>query len=380
MNTVRKFKPRSSDTVYLCLLDLYNARVNPSFFESVSQHTIRDCIVENDIPKSHLLYLHNQLVSNSSNAKAQPYVSEEYARDWIYDSNKILRYRESLRDKRLRRTTKPSFSSLNKLLKPLSKPLLELFEEERLHIEGKPIRIEIRGERACDKIYFRASDIQRHLQKHRTASSRNVYGTVVHPNSDYGVNTHYVLLMCEDEHGFAHIDLYLTYFGVVKLLMGTNSRYASSFQSWAIEVLFGSSKTSILQDICNVLKHAVEPVACVYLFRIGTVEEILRFNDRKIEAVNLEGYDQGEIVYKYGVTDNFAQRVKEHARSYARMSANFSIQTFKPVHPSIVEPLKELLGTFFKDEALRIQDVKHTELVVIPTTKMSAVFNMYARC
>lgn len=376
MKTVRTFKPRSSDTVYLCLLDLYNTRVNPSFFESVSQHTLRDSIVENDIPKSHLLYLHNRLVSNSSNAKAQPYVSEEYARDWIYDSNKILRYRESLRDKRWRRT----FSSLNKLLKPLSKPLLELFEEEQLHIEGKRIHIEIRGERACDKIYFRASDIQRRLQKHRVASSRNVYGTVVHPNSDYGVNTHYVLLMFEDEHGFAHIDLYLTYFGAVKLLMGSNSPYASHFQSWAIEVLFGGSKRSILQDICNVLKHAVEPVACMYLFRIGTVEEILRFNDRKIEAVNLEGYDDREIVYKYGVTHNFAQRVKEHACSYARMSANFSIQTFKPVHPSIVEPLKELLGTFFKDEELRIEDVKHTELVVIPTTKMSAVFNMYARC
>ena len=373
MKTVRKFKPRSSDTVYLCLLDLYNARVNPSFFESVSQHTLRDSIVENDIPKGHLLYLHNRLVSNSSNAKAQPYVSEEYARDWIYDSNKILRYRESLRDK-------PSFSSLNKLLKPLSKPLLELFEQERLHIEGKPIRIEIRGERACDKIYFRASDIQRHLQKHRPASSRNVYGTIVHPNSDYGVNTHYVLLIFEDEHGFSHIDLYLTYFGAVKLLMGTNSPYASHFQRWAIEVLFGGSKRSILQDICNVLKHAVEPVACVYLFRIGTIEEILRFNDRKIEAVNLEGYDDREIVYKYGVTDNFARRVKEHARSYARMSANFSIQTFKPIRPLIVEPLKELLGAFFKDEGLRIDDVKHTELVVIPTTKMSAVFDMYARC
>lgn len=415
------FTPISSDTKYVSLLDILNKKVNEPFFEkcgSVDKQIIRKCIIKNTIPDNAFIFVGNNKVSNSKNSRATPYVSESYANEWIYDTEKIIQYRNEQqkilkkdRAKKISQTRVERKGYDPTQLKPLP-DIVDLDENEGFKDEdGNVLHIEMRGERTQKGLYFKASDLG---QLHD-----RVYNIVIQKTSDFEYDKHYVFF---DEsnigtrnsgtdvnssqrvpdtdvyNGYINYvsnvnysadvtpkrGLYLTYFGIVKLLICSRSSKAEPFQEWVLTTLFThqfgeqEQKDDLAANllgitpktICDVFRKSTNTIPCVYLFKIGKVGDVRDYLINKMESINLEGYCDNDILYKFGRTNDLARRTKEHASTYGKMSKEFTLETFNYIDKALACKAERSINHFFNASDMRINDIKHTEVVVIKPEKM----------
>ena len=116
-------------------------------------------------------------------------MTEKYAKEWIYDVNKIKEYRESIKTQKKEELKKARIEQKQynaTQLQPLP-PIVEISDEEAFKdTDGNILHIKMRGEKTQEGLYMKALDIQ-----HKLGIDR-VYDGVTHTNSDYEYNTHYV--------------------------------------------------------------------------------------------------------------------------------------------------------------------------------------------
>ena len=385
------FLAKSTNTTYVCLQDLKTDNVNPDFFKGCGT-SIRACLKKNNIPENEIIFVDKNKVSNKKNTRAQPYVTEKYAKEWIYDVNKIKEYRESIKTQKKEELNKTRIEQKQydvTQLQPLP-PIVEISDEEAFKdTDGNILHIEMRGEKTQEGLYMKALDIQNKLGIDR------VYDVVTNTNSDHEYNTHYVFF--ETKNYGIEVDqkstkvLFLTYFGVIKLLICSRSKKAEHFQKWAITTLFThqfgdqEDKDDLAADLMgitpktlyNVFRRSSNTIPCVYLFRIGRVGDVREYCKKKIESINLDGYDDNDMLYKFGKTDDLARRTKEHANTYGKMSKDFTLETFNYIDKALACKAESSINHFFTASDMRIKDSKHAEVVVIKQEKLKYVIEWF---
>jgi predicted GIY-YIG superfamily endonuclease len=366
-----------------------------------------------------IVFVEKNKVSNHKNTRAQPYVTEKYAKEWIYDLDKIISHRATLKENaKQQRSQELKITRLERKEVDISQllPLPDIVhisnEEAFKDIDGTMLPIEMRGEKTSDGLYLKALDIQNQL------GILDIQKKILHIDGTYEYDEHYVFFMNKstlisdtsvppkntsvppedtnsipvwDTHGppknTSGKALYLTYFGVVKLLISSRSPNTRPFQKWVITTLFthqfgdqdekdvlASSLMGITpKTLCDVFRKSSSTIPCVYLFKIGKVCDILEYCKAKIESINLDGYDADDIVYKFGMTDDLARRSKEHSRSYGKMTKDFSLETFNYIDKALACKAEKNIKDFFNATDMRVDDKKHIELVVIKPSKMQYV-------
>jgi hypothetical protein len=221
---------------------------------------------------------------------------------------------------------------------------------------GNIIEIETRGEKNVDKILFNMNDISRGF------NTPNTRRAVIDKDSDYEIGIHYKRLSvlssegnsfdrrdeCQDEDEsilprgrqtsprqdesksvVVKLVYFFTYEGLITYLFRSNNPNKSSFQRWAIQKLFVHQMGSVEEkralsnelnasiDLMSVaLKAQVGEVSCIYLIKIGTVPELKTVYNIPDSVSN------DRCVYKYGFTKNFERRIKEHKKSYGKVTKN----------------------------------------------------------
>lgn len=204
--------------------------------------------------------------------------------------------------------------------------ILELTEEESFKdADGNIMDIEVRGKRHHDKCYFRVKDIAKcfNILNLRNSLTRK-------EQCGYTENIHYKYFIRMNGDA-VHIhpskpSLYLTYIGLLRVLFVSHNKHTIEFQNWAMNILFASQmgtpeqKTKVISQISgcspdavkSVLGTSTSKVSCVYLYKVGTVEQL------RISMKISKDIKDDMIIAKYGMTDDLKRRTNEHNKTFSK--------------------------------------------------------------
>lgn len=382
---------------YLSLLRLRESKCNPQFFRGRGNVgvNVRPCIKLRGIAAENIVWVFLGQQSKETNKKAQPYVAQYYADECIRNvqhiqdkqaTEKAGKKAERDRVRVERKAYDPSE------LQPLPE-LVELSDAEMFRdTSGNVLAIEVRGEKTTDGLYFKALDIEKgfgisrmrnHIQDKTGSYTHGLhYGFFLldrNPVNEHIENTP------SEENTSSDKQMYLTYFGVVKMIVSSRSPNAEKFQRWATNTLFvhqfgdQPQKDKMAAKLANIPQSQIEAVrlstsaiSCVYLKRVGTVAEV-----RKRVSAPIDGPDDG-WVYKYGLTDDLGRRLKENRADYGGWSrTEVQVEMYQYIDTALLSKAETSIKGIFENGGMRINDAKHTELVVIPPERMRFVREKY---
>jgi hypothetical protein len=395
-SVVERFLHPVKNNYYLSLLSLRNKRVNPDFFKKCGNTgtNVRPCVLNNQIP-SHddtLIYVFRNEVSRVENKKAQPYVSEAYAKEWIFDNDRIKTFR--MEQKKMKQRNSNQVRVERKSFDPNDiQPLPDMIELPNdigfTDQHGDKVPIEMRGTLSCEGVLFNAIDLE------KAFATKKLYDRVTESKGSFEYGKHYRFYsgprinsaLQKSKNTVSDKHLYLTYMGVVKYLFCTRSGNLEHFQKWAINILFthqfGSqdAKDALAGELVGVkhktiktvFRYSHNKIPCVYLIRIGTVDAIrAHFQDRQ-GGPNLDGLPDHVTIYKYGETKHLDVRYDQHVKTYGTWASTFGCEKYLNIDPAFVCKAEAHLSRFFDLCGMRLNDAKHTELVAIPSERMAEV-------
>jgi hypothetical protein len=280
-------------------------------------------------------------------------------------------------------------------------PLLQLKDEEKFKDEnGNIVEIETRGIKTFDGIFFSGKDVEKML------NLTDVSRLILNENSSYEKDIHYKKfirkrLLPEEE--IANeignpTKMYLTYFGLVKMLITTKNKIAENFQKWALKTLFtiqmgdeiekeelGTNILNInLETYRNVFKSHSSKMPCVYLLEIGKVKELKdTFNINEDDEI----LKSNSTIYKFGFTDDIDRRLNEHFSDYGKLKnvKNIQLTKFTMVEERYKVEAERDLRKFFEDFNKRFivktnkeLNIKgRNELIILNKDELESVFKFY---
>ena len=267
---------------------------------------------------------------------------------------------------------------------------IELEDHEKFRdVNGKVIEIETLGERHHEKIYFCVHDISVGFDM------PNLNRSLLHKESSgYEKGIHYELFIRNElliKQLVPNINgqqdkntrkLYLTYGGLTRFLFVSRNQNAEHFQKWAIEKLFtiqmgtklekerlGTNLLQInLDSFRAVFKKHANKFPSIYLLVLGTVAEL-----RETFNISPE-IDDKLIVYKYGFTDDFPRRIKEHQDDYGKLpNVNISVAVFHIIDTKYTSDAEDDLRQFFKNMNKTLEIEGRKELVFLNSKELETV-------
>ena len=369
---------------YLLLEDIKKNNVNKAYF--IGCKTMRKVIVKHGVPDEVCLYMKSGIIYNKSYNPANLYVEEQYAKENIMNTSVLMKKKKEKAETKTETRTKEKQErkAYNEDELTNEPPLIDLEEHEMFKdLDGIPMDIEVRGEKTDDGIYFKAKDIGTAFDYERTEY------VILDTNSDHVYGEHFKYFICLSKVSGQMEDkkvLYLTYLGVLKLLLRARGDKAKRFQKWATRILFtmqmGSQadKDGLAAEALNVdtstitqlFRKSSRAIPCVYLFEVGTVGNMR-------QHFNLGNHkDDTDKVYKYGRTEDMARRSGEHQKTYGKLKDNtFGLTVFSYVDEKFASKAETKLKHYFDNFNVNVEDDKHTELVVMNKKKLLTMKELY---
>lgn len=254
--------------------------------------------------------------------------------------------------------------------------------------DGNVIEIETRGERKEDNIYFKVSDVSKGFdieRLHATISDTSKGG--------YNKDTDYKLFFIRVNSRNSAVDtikksLYLTYEGLLRVLFVSRNKNATLFRKWATHKLFtiqmgtkedkvelGTGLLGISEKTYTAVfnKHA-NALPAIYLISLGNVKELRK----TFEIDNSFPDDSG--VYKYGFTENLADRMKSNKSHYGKLeNVNFVLTKFNCIDPQYLLDAERDIKEECEAYEINLQAKGYRELIVLNKKQLKHVTTNYGR-
>lgn len=268
-------------------------------------------------------------------------------------------------------------------------PLLQLNDNEKfVDDDGVPFDIEVRGERSCDKIWFKAVDVGKMLQIEKIRNTLTDSTTIFLEGKDYktfiqGGAQILGTLPNKIQNPYQPY-IYLSYQGLVRLLYVRRHPIANKFTKWASEKLFamqyGSNdqKVDLVADVLGVgpkdikafLNTNVNSMPVVYLFVLGNVKDL-----RKPLDIS-ESHKDTELVVKYGLTQDLQRRTSEHEKAFKQIdNAVLTLKYHVYIDPMYLSSAENDIEKFFKGAQWHLNHPKHSELAAIPSYMIESIIH-----
>lgn len=236
-------------------------------------------------------------------------------------------------------------------------PILDLEEHEKFRDDtGNIHEVEVRGVRDEDKIFFKASDIERLFEMENLVHDiiRKIQTTVYKHGEDY-----VFFLITQKGHGALSglsehrvKTTFLTYNGLIKVIYRSNSGTAHKFRKWATGVIYTAhlgteeQRDELALELTGINHNIVRqtfsacpvPLSCIYLFRIGEMKAMKQSN-HELSHLDISGTDH--FMCKFGLSNDLSRRIYEQFVAYTK---NFKGSSFKMLR------LKRTLQIFFERE------------------------------
>lgn len=261
-------------------------------------------------------------------------------------------------------------------------PLIFLEDECKFRDEeGNILEIETRGVRTPTGIYFLVKDVS------ELFGITELCKVLINNASSYVYNEDYICFISKDVYGKLHKILYLTYEGLLRVIMTTRSNKTRPFMKWITRVLFTvqmgeqEAKEELASEILSVnvksmreaLSRSSTSVPCVYLFSLGLCKD-LRLS-MSIDDTIPDNY----IVVKYGFTNDLNRRTTEHASKFGKLDGvNMELIQYTYIDPIFLSEAEKDICGYFKDIEIPITTYEtQKELVAINPSHMKQVLKQY---
>ena len=265
-------------------------------------------------------------------------------------------------------------------------PLLLLNEDEKFRDdEGNVAEIETRGEKSEKGILFRVKDVMVVFQM------PNLNHTLRDERLCYEKNIDYKIFI-RVKGGITPFEpnkkeLFLTYSGIIRVLMNSRSGIADKFKKWAMETLFvvqmGSKerKTNLAADLLLTTPKTIENVfskypnfPCIYLWKLGMVKDL-----RDTFTIDSSVPDDS-IICKYGFTVDLARRTTEHRLKYGKLSGvNLDLLIFYGVDPVYTRQAEEDIRQECNAYELKLHTEGERELIFVNEKQLAHLKKNYGR-
>ena len=275
-------------------------------------------------------------------------------------------------------------------------PIIHLNDNEKFQDdEGNILEIETRGERKCDKIYFKVKDVAKGFDIERLKNS------IIIKTSRY-TQYDYTYFICKKNNNVGKNknkvkkELFLTYEGMLRALFVSRTGKAHKFIKWATETLFTiqmgtqEQKEDLTRGILGipakqlrqVLSKSTSYIPCIYRFALGKCEDLR-------ETMNIShDIPNNYTVIKYGYSDNLVRRTREHMKTYKSIkNTKLELMNYTYIDPKHLSTAEVDIKEFFEDIEIPIKYDKQNELVAInpkheKTIKkyFEYIANKYAGC
>jgi prophage antirepressor-like protein len=306
--------------------------------------------------------------------------------------------------------------------------VLILNDEEKFKAAtGQIIDVEVRGERHHDKIFFYGKDVERMLDM--TGELKDL---LTHSNGTYEDGKHYKKFIripttdqnkfetqkdvtyglvpnkTTDQTEFETHDVvssylspikptdqkirscyYLTYLGLLKILLTRRHPIAEQFQRWVCEIVYthhlGNTEQKQEQaskligvsvdQIKGFLSTCPVEYSEIYMCALGSVSSL------KKALPDLERIDtitDSDVVIKFGYTKNLNNRLYQHQNKYEKIEGvKVSLLMHSPVDPNYLSEAESDLRKYFISEDCILDHPEHKEIIVLPDRKLKTMRVMF---
>jgi hypothetical protein len=258
--------------------------------------------------------------------------------------------------------------------------IIKLKDDEKFFDnDGNVVEIEVRGERDIEKCYFRVSDIGKGFD------IKNLQDTIIDPKSTYTLDHYKYYFIFSDKNRKRKIKkLFLTYTGILKVLFSSRGKNADKFTLWASKTLFTAQlgtkaqKTKLASKLLgvdtnsmmNVLKTMPVAASCIYLFSIGTVADLRDKYDID------DDINDGDIVAKYGRSEDLVRRTKQHKKTYG---SDIELLLFYLIDKEYVSEAEAVVTSYFKALDIKLELEGEDELIIFnPATQLKHIRTQYS--
>ena len=276
----------------------------------------------------------------------------------------------------------PGFGNDIKLDLEIAPPLLNLKDDEKIKDDnGNVFEIETRGNKTIEGIYFYGKDIEKMLELECLRRTLN------NEHGNYIEKTHYKKFIRPRENNDDDKDnesnnperIYLTYFGLVKMLITRRHPIAEKFQRWAINILythqFGTKEEKQelsskllgcdVNSIKSFLNSSVQKYSELYLICLGKVKDI------KEQIPELKGKNDEDYLFKYGYTSDLNQRLQSHKQLFNKIkNVNISLCLHCPIDENYLSEAEVELKQSFQIFEYFLEHPVYKELVVFNENKL----------
>ena len=271
-------------------------------------------------------------------------------------------------------------------------PIIHLSDAEKFHdVDGRVIEIETRGERDRKNIYFKVKDVSIEFAMPR------LNDTLTNKESGYERGVHYTTFKRESRHTPnvsnptnkpCKTTLYLTYKGLLRVLIGSRNKHVDKFQDWAEEKLFtiqmGSKeqKVKLGTDLCNIPLKTYKAIfeshtsnfPSIYLLALGKVRDL-----RATFGIS-DTIPDDSVVYKYGFTRDFARRIGEHQQAYSKLpGVTVDVKWFQNIDIKYLSDAENEVEEECSAYGTRLQVPDHKELIVLNDRQFDHMQKTYRR-
>lgn len=230
--------------------------------------------------------------------------------------------------------------------------ILKLEDNEKFRDDdGNIIELELVGEREHDKCYFKLSDVSK------------VFDI---PNLDKNIFHHERGLIYDTFYVNGHKSIYLTYHGLIHIIMTSKSKLANMFTGWIIKTLFTiqygtiEERTELAANIIGVSSNCIKEalntnssnVPCIYFILIGNINEYV------------PGYASDTLLCKYGRTNDFTRRLRQHETTFKNdFNCSISVICFSIIEDKFLPDAESSVKEYFSGKFVQYKNYK--ELVAI---------------
>ena len=278
--------------------------------------------------------------------------------------------------------------------------IIELSDSEKfLNNDGDIIKIEVRGKRKVNKCYFKVKDVAEGFDL------PNLHTNIIKNKSGFENNEHYKYFYLQIEGDSVNSPkhqknetvgtitpkhqikkLYLTYFGLLRVLFASHKKTTNKFINWATETLFTSHMGSLQQKsklvanilgvpmeaVREVLSKTTNKISCNYLISIGRVKNL-----RKAFDISKK-YDDDDYVYKYGMSDDLKRRIGEIKSMFKNISGiKVELVIFNYIDPQFISEAETRVKNIMNNYGLKLVHEEYTELAIIPKGKINFIKEQY---
>ena len=268
--------------------------------------------------------------------------------------------------------------------------IIHLNDDEKFKdCDGNILEIETRGERECNKIYFRVKDVM------KCFNMELLQNIIIKENTLYKNNIDYKYFICEKKNTIVNNsskttikkELFLTYEGMLRVLFVSRNNKTTHFIKWATEKLFTiqmgtiEQKNKLVSHIKGVSYETIQELfsinartlPCVYLTAFNTVKKL-----RNIMNIDNK-YSDDSVVYKYGLTKSFESRKNGHKSEYKKLEKfiDMKLVYFTYIDPLYISQAELEIKNLLNDYKLYPEWDNHEELIIIPNNLLKIIKTIY---